>query len=195
MIYTSIGNPDTRKKICERVKRVRLEKFGESRGAQKTMAKALGIPYTTYRGYEENRINDGFLRMMAQKFDIPLLWLMCADIAEKPIKKTQAANVFINPEKPSVDSSLYQIFRVIDDSMEPTIPRDSWIGYLPIAPDQELHGKIALLEQSGKTIIRRLKVQQHIMIGVADNPRLSDETIRVHKKEIIGQVLWQFRIF
>ncbi len=188
-----ISDKGRRDTICGRVRQVRIERFGETRGAQKAMAKALGIPYTTYRGYEENRTNDGFLRAFAERFDVPLLWLLCADVG-KPSKKprTSEASVFVNPERGLITSSKYIIVRIEDDAMEPTLSKGSWIGYVP-GPGDDLNGKIVVFEKSpGKIIARRLVIRDRLNIAIADNPRLSGEALKIHKNDILGKVVWQF---
>ena len=185
---------ERRKEISSRVKQIRIEKFGESHGAQKAMARALGIAYTTYRGYEENRTNDEFLRDFAKKFDVPLLWLLCADVEEEPKPKTEEPTVFINPEKDIVNSTQYRLFRMPDDSMHPTIRKGAWVGCFQgsIASD-DLNDHIVLIETSGNATVRRILIQDHTMIAIADNRGLSDSH-KIHKKDIVGRVTWQFSV-
>ena len=73
MVFVVWMSGSKRKKIIyERVRSIRIKEFGDDFGAAKEMARAMGIPYNTYRGYEhvredQQRTNDEFLRIFAQK--------------------------------------------------------------------------------------------------------------------------------
>jgi len=191
-------NEGNKKKICGRVKEIRVGRFGEGRGAQKEMSRALGIPYTTYRGYEENRTNDDFLRLFARKFGISILWLLAADdIAGPGEGKISSSAVVIDPGKGVLSSGQYIILQMPDDSMEPTISRGATVGILPIRFGEPVPEKLVALKLSkpkDTTTIRRLVARGNILMAIPDNPHLPHDHIYIKKKDIIGQVVWQFSV-
>lgn len=56
--------------ICQTIKDIRIRKFGNAHGAVKDFAKFLGIPYTTYRNYEDDRVNIDVLIAIKEKLNI-----------------------------------------------------------------------------------------------------------------------------
>lgn len=117
MVY--LGSPSRKRRICERVRQVRIEQFGDSHGAQKRMAKELGIPYTTYRGYEKNRTNEEFLIMLSKRNGVSLHWLLCA---EEGLPEQQIANnIVLSANGKLVRAGGYLSVIQRDDSMEPTL--------------------------------------------------------------------------
>ena len=189
-------NQGRKKKVCTRIKEIRIKRFGEGRGAQKEMARALGIPYTTYRGYEENRVNDDFLRMFAKKFGVPLLWLMAADDYGGEVKTVPSA-VLIDPGKGVLNSGQYIILQMPDDGMEPTIPRGATVGVLPIKFGEPVPEKLVAVKiegDKGPVTVRRLLVHGNSFMVIPDNPHLSHDHIDIKRKDILGQVVWQFSV-
>jgi len=75
---------ERKKKVAERVKMLRIEMFGEGKGAQIAMARLLNIPYTTYRGYEANRFNIDFLILLAKKTNRDISWFLCYEMKFVP---------------------------------------------------------------------------------------------------------------
>ena len=190
-----IPNLQRKKQICQRVKQIRVERFGEGHGAQKAMAKALGIPYTTYRGYEENRTNDDFLRSFARKFGVPLIWLMAFDEGVEKEVAVTGSQVLIDVEKGIIGEGKYKIFQMNDDAMEPTIRKGAWVGVLPVKYGENLDRKVVVIQGASSrdvVLVRRLVTRRNILVATADNPHLAHETIDVKKKNIIGEVVWQF---
>jgi hypothetical protein len=190
-------NQERRKKICERVREIRIKRFGEGRGAQKEMARALGVPYTSYRGYEENRVNDDFLRIFAKKFGVQLLWLMAADDMAGPgdMKNISSAVVIDPVGKGVINSGQYIIHQMPDDSMEPTIIKGATVGVLPIRFGEPVPEKLVAVQLSKQGItIRRLIVHGNAFMVIPDNPHLPHDHIDIKKKDIIGQVVWQFSV-
>jgi hypothetical protein len=183
-----------KKKICERVKEIRIKRFGEGRGAQKEMARALGVPYTSYRGYEENRVNDDFLRMFARKFGVQLLWLMAADDMAGPgDMKNISSAVVIDPGKGVINSGHYIIHQMPDESMEPTIMKGATVGVLPIKFGEPVPEKLVAVQLPKQGItIRRLIVRGNALMVLPDNPRLPHDHIDIKKRDIVGSVVWQF---
>lgn len=189
-------NQKRKKEICNRVRQIRIERFGDHRGAQKEMARALGLAYTSYRGYEENRINDDFLRMFAKKFNVPLMWLMAAEGEGAPEKVTPST-VTIDPEKGVVNAGKYRIVVVEDDAMRPLIKEGAWVGVIPMKPNEELQGRLVAVHspfKKDKTLVRRLVTHGRTIMAIADNPTASHEPIHIQKKDVVGEAVWQFSI-
>ena len=187
-------NQKRKNEICARVRQIRMERFGEGRGHQKDMARALGVPYTTYRGYEENRINDEFLRMFAKKFNVPLMWLMAAEGEGVPEKVTPST-VTIDPEKGVVNAGRYRIVAVEDDAMQPLIKEGAWVGVIPMDLNKERQGRVVAIRSpthKGKMLVRRLVAHGRVLMGIADNAAASHEPIHIQTKDIVGEVVWQF---
>lgn len=192
LIFT---NRPRKQLICQRVRKIRVEHFGEGRGAQKKMAKELEIPYTTYRGYEENRVNDDFLRLFAEKFDVPLLWLLCADIPEPAAKpKGDEPNVLINAEKGLLKSSRYKIIQLMNDSMEPTLAKGAWVG-IRTKPIGDLNGKIVGIKKDDQTLVRRIVIKDKTILAIADNPSFIKDSLAIRKSDVIGEVAWSWQKF
>jgi hypothetical protein len=184
-----------KREICARVKQIRIERFGEGRGDQKDMARALGIPYTTYRGYEENRTNDDFLRMFAKKFNLPLLWLMAAETETGPPAKPTPSTVTIDPEKGVINAGKYRVVEIQDDSMHPIVRKGAWVGVVPMDPGKEFQGRLVAIKLPTKKdgiIIRRVVVHGRTIMAIPDNPDASHEPINIHKSDIVGEAVWQF---
>ena len=58
MYYPEIGN---------KIKGLRVEKFGNEHGSQKRFAEFLGINYVTYRGYEDGNVTLEALKLISKK--------------------------------------------------------------------------------------------------------------------------------
>jgi len=188
-----IINQKRKKEICNRVRQIRIERFGDNRGAQKDMARALGLAYTSYRGYEENRVNDDFLRMFSKKFNVPFLWLMAAETG--PTTKVTPSTVIIDPEKGVIDTGRYRVVQVEDDAMHPIIRRGAWVGVTPMKPNEELQGRLVAFHpppKKDKILVRRLVTHGRTIMAIADNPTASHEPINIHKSDIVGEAMWQF---
>jgi hypothetical protein len=187
-------NQERKKKICARVKEIRIKRFGEGRGAQKEMARALGTAYTSYRGYEENRVNDDFLRMFANKFGVPLLWLLAADDYDGEMKPV-SSSVVIDPGKGVLNSGQYIVLQMPDDSMSPTIPAGATVGILPIKFGEPIPEKLVAVQlPNGGTTVRRLIVRGNALMVFPDNPRLPHNHVDVKRKSLLGMVVWQFSL-
>jgi transcriptional regulator with XRE-family HTH domain len=191
-------NQKRKKEICERVKQIRVERFGEGRGQQKQMARELGIPYTTYRGYEENRVNDDFLRRFAKTFNVPFLWLMAAEAETGPaVTKPTPTTIIIDPERGVIDPGRYRVVEMKDDSMQPTLKKGSWVGIVPIKPGKEFQGKIIAIHHKEKNdiFVRRLVMHGRIIMAVADNPAFTKDTPVIHRSDVLGEVAWCWQKF
>ena len=189
----SWGSKD-KNRICRRVRQVRVEKFGEGRGAQKTLAKVLGIPYTTYRGYEMNRINLDFLHLFSRKFRVPLLWLLCAEDENlqesnpSPVKQIGEEEPFIIERKP------HRIIPMLDESMEPAIKKGALVVLSPIKDMDEIeHKLIAVQYSSGEILIRRAMKRGQKLLGFSENP-IMKQPIVIDPGQILGAVTFQFSI-
>ncbi len=188
-------NQKRKAEICRRVKQIRIERFGEGRGDQKDMARALGIPYTTYRGYEMDRLNDEFLRMFAKKFNVPYLWLVAAEAETGPPLKPTPSTVTIDPEKGVIDTGKYRVVQIEDDAMHPIIRKGAWVGVVPIQRNKEPQGRLVAIRfpsKGDKILVRRLVMHGRVLMGIADNPDASHEPINIHKSDIVGEAMWQF---
>ncbi len=188
-------NPKRKAEICRRVKQVRIERFGEGRGDQKDMARALGIPYTTYRGYEADRLNDEFLRMFAKKFNVPYLWLAAAEAETGPPPKPTPETVTIDPRKGVVNAGKYRIVEVEDDAMKPLIKRGSWVGVVPIDPEEECQNKLVAVkvrDKKDRILIRRVVMHGRTVMAISDNPGSPHQPIVIRRSDIIGEAIWQF---
>jgi SOS-response transcriptional repressor LexA len=186
-------NQKRKKEICNRVRQIRIERFGDSRGSQKEMARALDIPYTSYRGYEENRINDEFLRIFAKKFNIPYLWLVAAEPEGGPAPEITPSIVTIDPRKGVLNAGKYRIVEVEDDAMHPTIKKGAWVGVVPIDPEEDCQNKLVAVkipDKKDRIIVRRVVMHGRTVMAIADNP--SHEPIVIRRSDIIGEVIWEF---
>lgn len=188
----NVRSGERRKQVCERVKKIRIKHFGEEHGAQKDMARTLGIPYTTYRGYEENRTNDEFIKMLAEKFNVSPLWILWGD--ESDWMETQlGGSVVIDPEVGALKSGKYKLLQMPDDSMEPTIKKGAWVGIESTQEGEEISGKIiGFWDEGGKLIVRRVTRKGKSLLAIADHPGYTDKTAAVSKKDVVGKVVWQF---
>jgi transcriptional regulator with XRE-family HTH domain len=193
-----IGNKSRKDKICQRVRETRIDRFGEGRGAQKEMSRALGIPYTTYRGYEENRTNDEFLRMLAKKFNIPILWLLAVDdFGEQKERTPDSSTIIIDVDKGVLNPGKYIIVKMEDQAMEPIIPKGATLGILPIKYSGKIsEGLIALkpARPNDKPTIRRLVVQSRLLMIMAENPHQSHHHTNIRRTDILGRVIWKFTV-
>ena len=190
-------NQKRKKEVCARVKQIRIERFGDGRGHQKEMARTLGIPYTTYRGYETDRINDDFLRMFAKKFNVPFTWLMAAEGETGPPGKPTPSTITIDPESGVVNSGKYRIVDIEDDAMQPTLKKGAWVGVVPIQRNKESQGRLVAFRfpsKKGKILIRRLVTHGRTIMAIADNPTASHEPIHIQKKDVVGEAVWQFSL-
>lgn len=182
--------------ICRRVKETRVQVFGNGHGAQKEMAKTLGIPYTTYRGYEENRTNDEFLIRFSKKYGVPLLWLLCVEKATTspiiPAPGLKQNLIVIDPEKGILEHGIFNFVQATEDDMAPLIQKGAWIGTLPIKSGEDVNGKlIAFRDNSGQVHVRRAYYREGgSLIGVAINPQI--EPIQIKKRKILGEAKYQF---
>ncbi len=186
-------NQKKKAEICARVKQIRIERFGEGRGHQKEAARALGIPYTTFRGYETDRLNDEFLRMFAKKFNVPYLWLVAAEGETGPPSKVTPSTITIDPERGVVNAGKYRIVVVEDDAMAPMIRKGSWVGIVPIDPEEECQNKIVAVkipDKKDRIVIRRVVMHGRTVMAIADNP--SHEPIVIRRSDIIGEAIWEF---
>jgi len=187
----SIPSTERRKEVCERIKKIRIKHFGKGHGAQKEMARALGIPYTTYRGYEENRTNDEFIKLFANKFNVSPLYILWGD-EEDSTQSELASAVIIDPELGVLKSRKYKLLQITDESMEPTIKKGAWVGVESLHEDENINGKtIGFRDTGGKLTIRRVAVKGKTIWGIAENPHFQ-EMVTIAKKDIIGKVSWQF---
>jgi transcriptional regulator with XRE-family HTH domain len=188
----SVRSRVRREKVCERVRQIRIKHFGDGHGSQKEMAKALGLPYTTYRGYEENRTNDEFIKLLAERFGVSPLWLLWGDESDW-MERQLGDSVVIDPRVGAIKAGHYKIIQVADESMEPTIKRGSWVGVEPFGEGEEVAGKlIGFWDENGKLAIRRAVQKGKGILGIADNPEHSDKVITISKKDLLGKVVWQF---
>jgi transcriptional regulator with XRE-family HTH domain len=188
----SVRTQDRRKKVCERVRQVRIKQFGDEHGSQKDMAKALGIPYTTYRGYEENRTNDEFIKLLAEKFGVSPLRILWGDDSDWMESQLGDA-VVIDPKVGALKSGHYKLIQLADESMEPNLKRGAWVGVEPIDDGEDLNGKlIGFWDDQGKLAVRRAVQKGKTTLGIADNPAFSGQTASIAKKDILGKVVWQF---
>ena len=188
-------NHKRKKDICARVRQIRIERFGDNRGAQKEMARALGIPYTSYRGYEENRINDDFLRTFAKRFNVPFLWLMAAESETGPPPTPSPSIITIDPDRGVVNSGKYRVVVVEDDAMHPIVRRGAWVGVIPIKPNEELQGRLVAVHspsKKDKIFVRRLVTHGRTIMAIADNPTASHEPTHIQRKDVVGEAVWQF---
>ena len=184
-----------KKQICARVRQIRIERFGDGRGAQKEMSRALDLAYTTYRGYEENRVNDDFLRTFAKKFNVPFMWLMAAEAETGPPPTPSPSIITIDPDRGVVNSGKYRVVVVEDDAMAPTVKRGAWVGVAPIDLNIEPQNKLVAIKLSIKKdriVIRRILVRGRTVTALADNPHTLYEPIYIHKSDVVGEAVWQF---
>jgi len=188
----TVRTEDRRKKVCERVKQLRIKYYGDDHGSQKKMARALGIPYTTYRGYEENRTNDEFIKMLAEKFNVSPLWILWGD--DSNWMETQLGDsVVIDPKVGAIKRGNYKLIQLADESMEPTIKKGAWVGIEPLEQGEEINGKlIGFWDEGGKLAVRRAVHKGKSILGIADNPAFSDKAAVISKKDLLGKVVWQF---
>ena len=187
-----VRNEDRRKKVCERVRQIRIKQFGDEHGSQKDMAKALGIPYTTYRGYEENRTNDEFILLLAKKFKVSPLWILWGDDSDWMESQLKDA-VVIDPKVGAIKRGNYKLIQLEDESMEPTIKKGAWVGIEPLEQGEEINGKlIGFWDEGGKLAVRRAVHKGKSILGIADNPAFSDKAVVISKKDLLGKVVWQF---
>lgn len=156
------------------------------------MAKALGIPYTTYRGYEENRTNDEFIKLLAEKFNISPLWILWGDESDW-MESQLGDSVVIDPKIGALKSGHYKLIQLADESMEPTIKKGAWVGVEPVAEAEDINGKlVGFWDEAGKLAVRRAVQKGKSILGVADNPAYSGKMATIAKKDLLGKVVWQF---
>lgn len=187
-----VRSGDRRKKVCERVKQIRIKYFGDKHGSQKEMAKALGIPYTTYRGYEENRTNDEFIKHLAEKFNVSPLWILWGDESDWKANGIEGP-VVIDPGIGALKSGKYKLLQMPDESMEPTIKKGAWVGIESMTDDEDVSGKIiGFWGRDGKLMVRRATQRGKNILVVTDHPGHIDEITTIGRKDIVGKVVWQF---
>jgi len=71
----------TKNLICSRVRKVRIDNFGDDFGSKKEMARAMREDYNTYLGYEkedpsQQQVNIEFIKRLSIKFNVQLSWLL-----------------------------------------------------------------------------------------------------------------------
>jgi len=184
-----------KRRICRRVKQIRVAKYGDGRGALRAIAKELGVPYTTYRGYETNRMNLDFLKLFSNKFREPLIWLLCAEDGGEalpgptPIKYLKEGEPFI------IERGVHRIVPMLDESMEPSIKKGSLLVLVPTADISQLERKlIAIQDDTGYIRICRLIKRGPTMLGVSENPAMQPPPIVIDPNHILGVVTFQFNL-
>ena len=179
--------------ICQRVKRIRIEQFGEGHGAQKLMAKAFDIPYTTYRGYESNRLSLDFLHQLSKKFSVPLLWLLNAEGESKG--KEVGPLITILPDVDKIRAPQFTVLKVKDERMEPTIRKGAWVGIRTEPFLEKFSGKIVGIRRDDHILVRRIVVKNKSILAITDKPALTKDTMLIHKKDVLGEVAWCWQKF
>lgn len=180
------GSLMRKKRICERVRELRIRRFGQGHGAQMAMAKELGLPYTTYRGYEKNRINGEFLIMFSRRMGVSLPWLLGAE--EGMPDQAFANNIVLSSSGQPIMLGGYEVLTVQDESMEPSILRNSLVGYLPIKDIRE--GRLYVVEIKKKVMVRKILKNGDRLIALAENLKIEPNTIS--PSQILGEVKWNF---
>ena len=186
--------------ICEKVKKIRIERFGEGRGAQRRIAQKLGIPYTTYRGYESNRFNIGFLILFSKKLNVSLSWILSPkeeyerEKKESEIKK-EKSQVIIIPNKDIIIAPQFTVVQVQGKFMTPTLQEGTWVGIQEKLFTEELNGKIVGIRKYDQILVRRIIIRDKIILAIADNPANSRDSISVNREEVLGEVAWSWQKF
>lgn len=192
-------NAKRNKLICERVRKIRIKEVGDGFGSQKAMARTMGIPYTTYRGYESNRTNYEFLREFAMKLGVALPWLLGEiDVGEeKPseVKRLEKGAICFNPEKGTIKSDTYKVYLMLDQSMVPTIPQSAHFGVLPFLSHnvKEIAGKIVACRYKNMVLGRRAILTDSNLTGVPVNPDPAFPAIPLKKSNLLGEIIWVFK--
>ncbi|RPI50296.1 MAG: LexA family transcriptional regulator [Deltaproteobacteria bacterium] len=188
-------NSTERKEICNRVKQIRIKHFGDAHGSQKDMAKAMGIPYTTYRGYEEDRVNIKFIKSIAEHFNEDAYWIIYGEPGRGLVEDKLGDAVMVDPKMGPLQSGRYRFIQLMDDSMEPNIKPGTWVALEPVDKEENLIGKlIGIWSSEGKLTIRRASLQGKSLLATTDNPKYSAMVIKLSKTDIVGKVVWQFSV-
>lgn len=196
-------NTERRKRIFEHVREVRVREFGRGEHAEREMAEAMKIPYTTYRGYERNRVNVDFLHDFGKRWGSPSVWLLTEEGSTEVAKSIESGKrgavpegvVCIHPSRGDLKSKTYKIFSMADNSMAPLIPEGSWFGVLPLAGRnaKEIHGKIIAYRHKNKICGRKVVVSDSKLIGLPTNPDPAFSAIPLKKTNITGEIVWVFK--
>lgn len=72
------------KKVCERIRQIRTEMYGEGHGAQKQFAKIVAKEnYTTYRNYETKVVNLDFIQKLSERTPYRIEWILLGQLPKK----------------------------------------------------------------------------------------------------------------
>lgn len=184
---SNFGSASRRRRICERVRQVRIKRFGTGHGAQKLMAKELGIPYTTYRGYEKNRISEEFLILLSKRYGASLHWLLAAE--EGLTELNEPGHIIISNEGKVLRGGRYETIEMLDSTMSPTLPKGAVVGYEPFGGKLQ-PGRLYVILLSGRHTIRFLKKESDKLIAYCEAKDQLPVTIPFNS--IIGIVVWYF---
>ena len=184
-----------RKEICSRVKQIRIKHFGDNHGDQKRMAKEMGVPYTTYRGFEEARVNLKFIKALAEHFHEDAYWIIYGEPGRALVEEKFGDAVMIDPKMGPLQSGRYRFIQILDDSMEPSLRAGTWVALEPVEKDENLAGKlIGIWGADAKLTIRRVILHGESLLATADNPKYSATAEKVSKADIIGRAAWKFGV-
>lgn len=187
------GSKD-KEKICRHIRQVREEEYGGGHGAKKAMAKALGIPYTTYLGYEKNRMNHDFLWMFANRFKKNFLWLLQGETeATEKATYSSGPRILTDADQFIISRGQYNIVTMPDEFMEPTVRKGAMVVLLRGNANNPNNKIMGFTDINGDIQIRRVMSRGKKLLGLPDNPMFK-QSITIDPTKIIGEAVFQFGV-
>jgi len=152
-----------KKKICERVKKIRLTACGDIRGSVKVFANKIGMNASTYRNYEENRVCIFALKQICEATDVSMDSIVfggksfieeCGEVEKLPVYRTEEDRKMAEAVAASKWKSIEEISNAIEAIRKGRLiyAKDKNIENMTVMINIEKHNP-ALIDKDTITVI------------------------------------------